>query len=112
MNPLEWYLVGTAIVGSGSYFAGWQGGRAEADRERRRQRNRLARGSVRDTATVRGLVDLPDPDQKPLDTKPDTKYWRPGDEGQPTAEQRMAARAANAKYRSGDVTLPKDGGAS
>ena len=107
MNPLEWYLLGAAIIGSTGYFAGYQGGRLAHEREQRRQRNRSARQMSRETATMRGLVDLPDPDASTARAR----YWRPEDGGQPTAEQRMAARAANAKYQRGDVSLPKDGGA-
>lgn len=114
MNPLEWYLIGAVIVGATGYFAGYQGGRSAAEREQRRQRNRLARQDGRQTVTTRGLVDLP----KGLGYTPreahavDTQFWRPEDGGQPTAEQRMNARAANAKFVRGDISLPKDGGAS
>lgn len=111
MNPLEWYLIGAVIIGAAGYFAGYQGGRSAAEREQRRQRNRLAR---QDGSTTRGLVDLPQGlSYTPREaTAVDTQFWRPEDGGQPTAEQRMNARAANAKFVRGDISLPKDGGAS
>jgi hypothetical protein len=120
VNPFEWYLIGAAIIGSGSYFAGYQGGRTAHDREARRQRHhrdRLSlarsadrRSGVDDTVTTRGLADIPGrPFNRMALADVDHRvvgFWRPEDGGQPTAEQRMRAQEANAHYR-----YPPDGGA-